>query len=68
MINKKSSLCANCPHSAVPKTIKEKYNNFVNKLFIECPIENEKEIVGCFIKNIKIDWKIFNDWLKENNI
>ena len=45
---------------------KEKYNNFVQKEFVNCPIHKEEKIFGCVVKHLNRDfnWDKFLNWLK----
>ena len=61
------NFCLNCPHRKIPKTIKEKFNEYVEPKFFECPIYDEN-VVGCLIKYTKIEWKAMTNWLIDNNL
>ena len=47
--------------------MKQKFNNEVKLMFIECPLKDPK-VIGCYMKNLNIDWKSFSNWLNDNGI
>lgn len=57
--------CINCQHRKIPAEVKASFNDLVNKLFYECPL-NDKRIYGCTVKYMNIDWANFMEYLKEN--
>lgn len=59
--------CNDCEHRKVPRSIKNKFNEKVKPFFFECPM-NSKDISGCTVKSIVVEWKVFIKWLRDNNI
>ena len=59
------NFCKNCPHRKIPQSMKHKFNAEVKLMFLECPM-NDSNVIGCYIKNLNIDWKAFSSWLKDN--
>lgn len=62
-----NSFCNGCKHRKIPESIKQKFNNNVKVMFDECPFK-DKKVVGCFVKDIVVDWKSFSRWLEDNNM
>lgn len=58
--------CYDCDKKLIPKKIKDLFNELANVIFIECPL-NDKNVCGCTIKYLDIDWKNFVKYLKKNN-
>lgn len=59
--------CKNCNHRKIPSSMKIKFNDNVKMMFDECPMR-DKNVAGCLIKNITIDWKAFIRWLEDNKM
>jgi len=59
--------CKNCQHRRIPATVKQKFNKNVKMMFDECPMR-DKQVAGCLIKDITIDWKAFTRWLEDNKM
>ena len=57
--------CINCPHRKISSELKAEFNRLVNKVFYECPLNDEK-IFGCTVKYMNIDWVSFMEYLEEN--
>ena len=62
-----NNFCKDCPQRRVPNILKEKYNQFVAKTFIECPF-NDKQVVGCLIKDLNIKWEDFFKWIIQKEV
>ena len=60
MINE---FCLTCQHKGVSKRIKKEFDEFVNRLFTNCPI-TDKRVCGCVVKYINIEWKDFYNYMK----
>ena len=59
--------CKTCPHRKIPQSLKEKFNEHIKLMFIECPTSDEC-IAGCLIKNITVEWKSFVKWTEDNKL
>ena len=62
-----NNYCKICRHRDIPKILKEKYNEYVNLMFIECPMEDER-IVGCLNSNFAIKWQEFYEWVYDKGL
>jgi hypothetical protein len=64
-----NSFCKNCQFKEVPKILKDKYNKFSQKIFIdECPL-SDKKVVGCTTSIFQqVDWDAFIMFLIEHNL
>jgi hypothetical protein len=61
--------CWKCEHKIIPKFLKQKFNEFANKIFIdECPLD-DKNVKGCTTKMFySVDWPSFCMFLLQNNL
>ena len=59
--------CNDCPHKNVDDILKELFNEYVQKTFLECPVETEN-IIGCLIKQKPINWENFLDWCVKEGV
>jgi len=57
-----NKFCTTCQHLEVSVILKEKYNKYISKTFIECPFD-DIYIAGCLIGRINIKWSHFYKWL-----
>jgi hypothetical protein len=63
-----NKFCEDCPHCNVPDLIKEKFNEEIEDMFFNCPL-NDNKVIYCFTKEYEIKWDLFiNYLLKENKI
>lgn len=62
-----NNFCKNCIHKNIPWFLKDKFNEYVQQTFIECP-ENDEKVAGCFIKMHKINWKEFSEFCIKEGI
>lgn len=60
-----NEFCKNCINRKVPLSIKKKFNKQYVTTFLECPTSDPK-VVGCLIKERKIEWGAFAIWLNDN--
>jgi hypothetical protein len=63
-----NSFCKNCKFKKVSKILKEKFNRYSQKIFVDdCPTE-DKRVVGCTTTFFyEIDWEPFLLFLIEKN-
>ena len=63
-----NSFCKNCQFKKVPKLLKDKYNKYVQKIFVdECPIFDGR-VKGCTTKMFhQVEWEAFVLFLLEKN-
>lgn len=60
-----NKFCVDCSHQKIPTEIKSKfYPPFGDFFKTTCPL-NDKDISGCTVKQIQIDWKGFFSFLEE---
>ncbi len=61
--------CRDCKHKDVSTEIKLIFNEKVQKTFITCPFEEvDGNVVGCFNKQLEIDWGGFTTFCKNNKL
>lgn len=59
--------CKACPHRKIPQTLKGKFNQYVKVMFQDCP-QTDEVVVGCFVRDIHVDWKAFVKWTEDNKL
>lgn len=47
--------------------MKTKFNEEVKLMFLSCPQE-DPNVIGCYMKELNIDWKAFSVWLDDNGL
>lgn len=57
--------CEVCEHKSIPWFMKDKFNRVVQETFLECPLE-DKNVAGCLISRMRIDWIKFAKYLIEH--
>lgn len=57
-----NKFCKDCSHRTIPDILKEKFNQNINDFWHECPI-NDKNIYGCTLKFLIIQWAEFFKYL-----
>ncbi len=65
MLKPINKFCLHCKHKQVSEKAKEKFNELVFNLFIDCP-QTDKRIFGCTTKFLDVDWDSFLIFVKQN--
>jgi hypothetical protein len=64
-----NSFCWKCQFKNTPRFLKEKFNAYGNRIFVEeCPM-NDDRVKGCTTKLFyEIDWKNFCFFMEKHNL
>jgi len=62
-----NNFCSNCNTRNVPDSLKKKFNENYKPTFLNCP-QDDPNVAGCLIKNSKINWSSFCNYLFDHKM